>query len=193
MKIITIDREFGAGGHTVGWAVAKRLGVEFYDRDIIKEASRASGVDPSLIDQQEESMTAASAFIKAINPVSYDDKDLIFTHESKAIVKLAGQGPCVILGRCATAILQDAGFDVLSVFLHADEEHRIAAAGKILGLDDPAAIRHKMRKRDAARRAWTSCYSDQEWGDVQCYDLALDTGTLGMDACVDIVCLAAQE
>lgn len=192
MKIITIDREFGAGGHSVGRKVAERLGIEFYDRDIIKEAALSGGIDADLIAAEEERVSRMGAFIRAISPASYDDKDVIFDHESKAIIKLAQLGPCVILGRCGTAILREAGIETLSVFLHADEENRVKHAGELTGLTDRNDIVHAMRKRDVARRSYAACYTDYHWGDAKEYDLSLDTGTLGYDTCADIVCLAAR-
>ena len=82
MRVITIDREFGAGGHSVGRAVAKRLGIEFYDRDIIDETAKGSGFSPKQVEEQEESVSRADAFFRAISPVSYDAKETIFTYES---------------------------------------------------------------------------------------------------------------
>jgi shikimate kinase len=193
MKIITIDREFGAGGHTVGRAVARQLGIEFYDRDIITEAAVASGVDPEVIDRDDESVSRTESFIRAINPMLYDDKDTIFSYESRAIVKLASQGPCVVLGRCGNAILEDAGFDVFPVFLHANEESRVEAAGKILGITDRATILRQMRKKDVARRAYAACYSDRVWGDPHRYALTLDTGILGAQTCADVICQAVRD
>ncbi len=192
MKIITIDREFGAGGHSVGRSVAKTLGIEFYDRDIIKEAALSGGFDAGLVEAEEERVSRMDAFIRAISPMAYDDKDVIFDHESKAIVKLAQRGPCVILGRCGAAVLAEAGIETLSVFLHADQEHRVKHAGELTGLTERADILRAMRKRDVARRSYAACYTDRHWGDAKEYTLSLDTGELGYDACAEIICLAAR-
>ena len=113
MKVITIDREFGAGGHTIGREVAERLGIEFYDRDIIAKAAAAGGLDPAHVEAEEETISKTHAFISAISPNSYDAKDAIFAHERAVVVELAAQGPCVILGRCANAILREEGVQVL--------------------------------------------------------------------------------
>lgn len=191
MLTITIDREFGAGGHSIGRKVAERLGIEFYDKDIIKEAAKSGGIDADLITAEEERVSRMDAFIRAISPRSYDDKDVIFDHESRAVVKLAQKQPCVILGRCATAVLRQAGMSALSVFLHADEEARVKHAGELLGLADHDAIVHAMRKRDISRRSYVASYTDSHWGDAKEYTMCLDTGTLGYDRCVDIICLAA--
>lgn len=192
MLIITIDREFGAGGHSIGRKVADRLGIEFYDKDIIREAARSGGIDADLITAEEERVSRMDAFIRAISPRSYDDKDVIFDHESRAIVTLARRQPCVILGRCATAVLREAGIGALSVFLHADEEARVPHAGELLGLTDHDAVVHAMRKRDIARRSYVASYTSSHWGDAKEYTLALDTGALGYDLCVDLICSAAK-
>lgn len=193
MKVVTIDREFGAGGHTVGREVAKRLGIEFYDRDIIALAAKTGGIDPSNIEAEEEVISRTDAFIHAINPTGYDAKDTIFRHESQAIVQFANMGPCVILGRCANAILDDAGIEHVSVFLHADTEHRMASVGKILGISDPAAIKKAMRKRDVARHAYYEAFTGKQWGAIREYTLSLDTGVLGFQKCAEIVCSVAGE
>ena len=192
MKVITIDREFGAGGHTIGREVAKRLGIEFYDRDIIAKAARSGGLDPAHVEAKEETLSKTEAFISAISPMSYDDKDVIFAHESASIVELAAQGPCVILGRCANAVLREQGVETLSVFLHADPERRMASVSKIIGTDDPAAVRRAIRKKDTARRAYYQAYTDGQWGNVHECDISLDTGKLGAETCVRIILDAAQ-
>ena len=192
MKVITIDREFGAGGHTIGWEVAKRLGIEFYDRDIIAKAALSGGLDPADIEAEEEVISKTQAFINAINPVSYDAKDTVFAHESAAIIGFAQQGPCIILGRCANAILRQEGIEVLSVFLHADPQHRMKSVGKILNTTDEAVIAKAIRKKDIARKAYYQAYTDGQWGTVGEYTLSLDTGALSYETCVQIICDAAQ-
>ena len=107
MRIITLSREYGAGGHSVGQRVAAELGIEFYDRDIIRNSAEELGIDPGLLEAEEEAITRTEAFIRSINPISYDRKDSIFGAESSVILKLAAKGPCLILGRCADAVLRD--------------------------------------------------------------------------------------
>ena len=192
MKVITIDREFGACGHTIGREVAKRLGIEFYDRDIIAKAAAAGGLDPAHVEAEEETISKTHAFISAISPNSYDAKDAIFAHERAVVVELAAQGPCVILGRCANAILREESVQVLSVFLFADPELRMASVGKILGTDDAPAILRAIRKKDTARKAYYHAYTEGEWGNVHECTMSLDTGALGYETCVQIICDAAQ-
>ena len=193
MKVITIEREYGAGGHTIGRAVAQRLGVEFYDRDIISQAAKASGLESDQVEKEEESLSKMSSFIRAITPDAFDIKDTIFEYESGVVLAFAKKEPCVILGRCAGAILTDEGVEHLSVFLRASEESRIPRAKELLNTDDDAAARRTLRKVDAARTAYYSCYIGRKWDDSAEYQLILDTGALSTEACVDIICRAAQE
>lgn len=193
MNVITISREFGAGGHTIGLAVAKRLGIEFYDRDIILNAAKASGLDFDQIVEEEEKISKADAFFRAINPVSYDIKDTVFDYERAIILEFARKEPCVILGRCGDAILDDAGIPHTSVFLHADEDDRMKRASELIGSTDPDTIRRAIRKRDALRRAHYSYYAGRKWGDVEFFDIALNSGTLGYDCCIDIICRAVAD
>lgn len=193
MKVITIDREFGAGGHSVGRAVAAKLGIEFYDRDIIKEAAATSGVTPEQLEREEETLSGGTSFINAIIPMAYDVKDVVYKNESEIIRQFAAQGPCVILGRCGSAVLRDAGVETLDVFLFGEPKDRMARAGELMGLTDPDDILSGMNKRDKRRKAYFEYYTDRSWGVCGEYDLCLNTGTLGFDFCVDLICKAALE
>jgi cytidylate kinase len=127
-KIITISREYGAGGHSIGTQVAKELGIPFYDRDIVRETAKASGFDIELIEREGESESFADSILKNLFtvPGSYynDTREAIYEVQKAIILRLAKQGPCVILGRCADHILKEAGIDAINVFIHANELHR---------------------------------------------------------------------
>ena len=111
-KIITISREFGAGGHTIGKRVAQELGIEFYDRDVVRETAKASGFDPELIENEGEDVSRADSILKTICSASslqfHDTQEVIHDVQQAIIVQLAKKGPCVILGRCADEILRAA-------------------------------------------------------------------------------------
>ena len=192
MKVITIDREFGAGGHSVGRAVAARLGLEIYDKDIIAEAARESGIASEEMAKEEERLSSGASFINHIIPVSYDVKDVVFEAESKVILDLAAKGPCIILGRCGNAILQDAGVEALDVFLYAEREARVKRAGELLGLEDEDDILTAIKKKDKERRGYYEYYTDHVWGACEEYDLCLNTGYFSFEQCVDMICAAAQ-
>lgn len=192
MKIITLSREYGAGGHTIGKTVAEKLGIEIYDKDIIRETAKASGLDESFIADKEETLSKGDSFLRSITPISYEQKDVIFEIEKEVILKLAAKGPCVIIGRCADVILREAGFDTLDVFLYANEEKRAARVGELIGTKNPAAIKKAMKNVDYSRHAYYKYYTDKQWGDFNNYNLMLDTGSLGTDLCIELICAAAK-
>ncbi len=193
MKIITLSREYGAGGHSIGTEVAKRLNIEFYDKDIIAGVARESGIDENLIASKGEEISVAESIIRAITPISYDQKDSIFEAEKSVIVDIAKKGPCVILGRCADIVLKEAGLETLNVFLYADADSRIKRVGELLGTTDEALIRKAIRKTDHDRHSYYTYFTYQKWGDYKNYNLMLDTGALGYEKCIDIICQAARK
>ena len=193
MKVITISREYGAGGHSIGTKVAKKLGIEFYDKDIIKETAQALGMSPEKIAASDEQITKGDSFIRAITPISFDYKDTIFNYEKDFIIKTASMGPCVILGRCAGEILKEQNIDCLNVYLFADTAHLTKRIGEILGTDDPGTISKEMKKQSASREAYFTYYTGKHLNDAKNWHIALDTGILGYDACVELICKAAGE
>ena len=193
MRIITLCREYGAGGHSVGQRVAAELGIEFYDKDIIRGSAEELGIDPAQLEAEEEAITKKDAILRSITPISYDQKDAMYGAESDVSLKLAAKGPCLILGRCADAVLRAAGIPSLDVFLFADEEHRAARVGELIGNKDEAVIRRTMKKTDQARHAYYHHYTGKTWGDLRNFHLSLDSGMLGYDTCVRIICQAARD
>lgn len=191
--IITISREYGAGGHTIGKAVAKELGIEIYDRDIIKAAVSESGLDMAEVEKAEEEITRSGMFWRMISPAAYVDQPYyIHSIEQRIILEFAMKGPCVILGRCADDTLEKAGIPSLNVFLHASDIHRAVRVGELIDSKDPSEIQKKMKRTDAARRAYYEQFTGKQWGDSHNYTLCLDTGVLGYDACIKMICEAAK-
>lgn len=192
--IITISREYGAGGHSIGKAVAKELGVEFYDRDIIKAAAEESGEKLPDVERAEEELSRAGVLMRIIAPNSYRDlHDNIHTIEHSIIVDMAAKGSCVILGRCADDIMEKANIPSLNVFLYASDIHRAARVRELIGSDNPTEIQKKMKKTDAARRTFYEEFTGKRWGDARNYNLSLDTGILGYETCIQIICDAARK
>ena len=192
--IITINRDVGAGGHTVGQRVAKELGIEFYDRDIIKAAVKESGMDAEEVAQVDEEIDRASLFLRMISPAAYvDQHNSIHNIEVRFIVERALQEPCVILGRCADDILEKAGIPSLNVFLHASTIHRASRVSELIGSKDPTVIQKKMQKMEAARRVYYEQFTGKKWGDSRNYTLSLDTGFLGYDLSVQMIVEAARN
>lgn len=192
--IITISREYGSGGHSIGQRVAKELGIEFYDRDIIKEAVAKSGLAAEEVERVEEEITKTDMFLRMIAPSTYIDQlEFVSGIEHQIILELAQKGPCVILGRCADDIMAKAGIPSLNVFLYADVIHRAARVGQLIGSTNPSEIQKKMQKTDAARRSYYQQFTGKHWGESRNYTLSLDTGALGYDACVKLICEAARS
>ena len=193
--IITISREYGAGGHSIGKSVAKELVIEFYDRDIIKATVKESGLDIEEVEKAEEEITRTGIFLRMIAPpAAYSDQQYyIRTIEQHVIVDLALKGPCVILGRCADDIMEKAGIPSLNVFLYASDIHRAVRVSELIGSTNPNEIQKKMQRTDAARRAFYEHFTGKRWGDTRNYTLALDTGVLGYDICIELICEAAKK
>ena len=192
--VITISREYGSGGHSIGQRVAKELGIEFYDRDIIKATVAQSGLDTEEIERLEEEITRSELFFRMITPAGYmDPHDAVSDIERHVILELAQKGPCVILGRCADDIMAKAGIPSLNVFLYAGLLHRAARVSKLIGSENPTEIQRKIQKTDAARRSFYQQYTGKRWGDSRNFTLSLDTGVLGYDTCVKLICEAARS
>lgn len=193
MSIITISREYGAGGHSIGRQVARELGIEIYDRDIIRSAARDSGLDAGVIEREEEEISRADAFWRMITPAAYvDRREAIHEIERRVILMLAQKGDCVILGRCADVILNEANVECLNVFIYADDIHRAARVSELIGSKNPTDIQKAMKRTDSARRSYYQQFTTRRWGDSHNYNLCLDSGLLGYQTCIQLICDAAR-
>ncbi|MBR1822348.1 MAG: cytidylate kinase-like family protein [Clostridia bacterium] len=192
--IITISREYGAGGTSIGKRVAQELGIEIYDRDIIRSTVLQTGLDAGVIEHEEEEISRGDAFLRMITPAAYfDRREAIREIERKVILDFARKGSCVLLGRCADIILEEADIDCLKVFLYADVLHRATRVGEIIGSKNPSDIQKAMKKTDHARRSFYQQFTGRRWGDCANYNLMLDSGALGYDTCAKLICEAARS
>lgn len=187
-KIITISREFGSGGRTIGRQVAEKLGVSFYDKELIEQVAAKSGLAEKFIEEQGEYSPAqnrfAYAFVgRSINGMSVDD--YLWSVQRKIILEIAERGSCVIVGRCADYILRDRE-DVLNVFVHADKQKRAERIVKLYGESSKAPEKRLMEK-DKKRAINYKYYTEQEWGKAKNYHLSLDSGEFGIEKCVEII------
>ena len=193
MHIITISREYGAGGHSIGKRVAEEQGIEIYDKDIIRNTVRDSGLDAGVVEREEEEISRADAIWRWITPAAYTDRrEAIHEIERKVILMLAHKGPCVILGRCADDILEEASVESLNVFIYADDIHRAARIGELIGSTNPSEIQKAMKRTDQARHNYYQQFTGKRLGEARNYSLSLDSGLLGYDTCVKIICDAAR-
>ncbi len=187
-KVITISREFGSGGRTVGKLVAEKLGIPCYDQEIIQKIAEESGYCKDFVAEHSEHAAYGNWLSNAFAFRDYygnSIQDKIWFAQLKTIVELANKGPCVIVGRCADFILAETA-DCLKVFIHADEKSRAKRIVEQYGESNQAPER-RLRDKDKRRAAYYQMYTDKKWGDVKNYDVSLSTSALGIETCVDIV------
>jgi cytidylate kinase len=187
-RIITISREFGSGGRTIGRQTAMRLNIPCYDAELIEKITQESGFSKDYIQEQGEYAASGNWLANAFsgrdrNGHSYQDD--LWAIQQKVILELAAKGPCVIVGRCADYILRDQA-DCLRVFIHADMAARAKRIVEQYGerTDSPE---QRLRDKDKRRAAYYQIYTDTKWGDVGNYDITLNSGVLGIDKCVELL------
>ena len=194
-SVITIGRQYGSGGRVIGAELAKRLEIPYYDKEILTEAARDSGICTELFEQHDEKPTRSLLFSLVTGAQmmgsdmgsSYMGMPLnhkIFLAQFDAIRRIASEGPCVIVGRCADYVLRDQA-NAVSVFLKADLATRVARA--IERGADPMKAEDIVKRYDRQRASYYNYYSTATWGDVNNYDLCLDTGKLGVNGTVELL------
>ena len=187
-RIITISREFGSGGRTVGKQVAQKLNIPCYDQELIEKIAEESGFAPAYIKEQGEYAVRAGWLSNALagrfsNGLTTQDQ--LWLLQRKVILELAEKGPCVIVGRCADYILRNEA-DCLTAFIHADMEKRGQRIVEIYGEREESPEK-RLRDKDKRRAAYHRFYTNMKWGHAQNYHLTLDSGVIGIDKCVDII------
>ncbi len=185
-RIITISREFGSGGRTIGKKVADKLGIPCYDSELIEKLAQESGFTKDYIKEAGEYTPGgflASAFSnRAFGPTN---EDILWEMQCRIITELAEKESCVIVGRCADCVLQDKA-DCLKVFIHADMAFRAERIVKVYG-EREESPEQRLRDKDKRRAAYHRFYTNMKWGYAENYHLTLDSGALGIDRCVDII------
>ena len=187
-KIITISREFGSGGRFIGEETAKKLGIAFYDREIIAKVADDLGLSEKYVADRGEYAPSKNIFSYAfigrdINGNSIADQ--IYSYQQKIIKQLAAKEPCVIVGRSADYILSGRD-DVLNVFIQGNKADKIVRIKEIYSKSDDEAA--KMIKDTDKKRSVNYRYcTDQEWGSRKNYDIVLNSSTLGYDNCIDVI------
>ena len=185
-RIITISREFGSGGRTIGKKVAEKLGIPCYDAELIHKIAQQSGFSENYIKDAGEYTPGgflSSAFTsRAFGPTN---EDYLWKVQYQIITELADKGPCVIVGRCADYILKDKA-DCLNVFIHADMQYRAERIVREYG-EREESPEQRLRDKDKRRAAYHRFYTNMKWGHAQNYHLCLDSGVLGIDKCVEVI------
>ena len=191
-KIITISREFGSGGRTVGHAVADQLGIPFYDKELVEQIALESGFAPKFIEEHGEHAPGKSLFSYAfahqgipgaMNGLS--TADFLWNIQCSVILQLAEQGPCVIVGRNADYILKDRK-DCLHAFIHADMDFRADRIVRLYG-ESEKSPEARLQEKDKRRRVNYQHYTGRTWGQAQNYDICLNTSVLGIERCTEIL------
>lgn len=193
--VITIARQYGSGGKTIGEMLAAKLGIEYYDKDLIYLASEESGINADLFMKADEKIKN-SALFRAISKVKpykgelitpdsddFTSADNLFNYQAKIIKELASENSCVIIGRCADYVLRD--FDnVLSVFVHAPKDFCMKKAAEKHSMSE-SDLEKFIAKTDKGRADYYKYHTGREWTDARNYDLCLDSSKLGFERCVD--------
>ncbi len=187
-RIITISREFGSGGRFIGEEVAKKLGIAYYDKNIINEIAEKSGLSPEYIQENAELSPKKGLFAYAFAGRDITGKsveDLVYEAQRKVILELAEKESCVIIGRNADYILKDRD-DVLNVFIHGDAPEKIQRITRLYNVEEQKAVK-MMVDIDKRRMANYNFYTNQKWGKASNYTLCLNSSKLGYDRCEKII------
>jgi cytidylate kinase len=187
-RIITISREFGSGGRTIAKTLAERLGLTYYDKELVKQVAIETGLDQQFVSDESDYAPSKSVF-------SYNFQegmlgglcaaDILWDVQRKVILQLADKEPCVIVGRNADYILKDRA-DCLRVFIHADTAFRAERIVRLYG-ETEKTPEERLKDKDAKRRINYKHFTEKEWGMSQNYHISLNSGVIGIDKCVDII------
>ena len=197
-KIITISREFGSGGRTVGHMVAEKLGIPFYDKELVDQIALESGFAPKFVEENGEHSPGSSLFSYAFAPQGVpgvmnglSTADFLWNIQCSVILQLAEKGPCVIVGRNADYILKE--YDhCLRVFVHADRSWRLLRMRTEMPDTPLSVLESDMDTADRARRAYCEKMTGRTYGDCRNYDLTLCTSSLGMEKAYQLLKEAAE-
>ncbi len=186
-RIITISREFGAAGGTIGYALAQKLGYEYYDKELILKAARASNIDPESVMRWDERVSVNFGFAQSL--FDFYNKPLsekLYAVQEKVIREIGEKGNCVIVGRNANTILKEYE-NSLHVFIHANPYWRMEHMKTKMPDATEAKISEEIHTIDRARKKYCAYYTNTEFGVADSYDICLNSSTLGIDTCVNIL------
>ena len=196
-SIITISREFGSGGRAIGKMVAERLGYKFFDAEIIDEVVKSSGISKEIVEKYDEYATYKNSLLYTIAVNSGGDSynrlsvaNRVQIAQNEVIKRIAEEGKCVIIGRGADYILRERD-DCLHVFIRADIGFRAKRVTDIYG-DSGKRIESVLEDKDTRRRVFYRSFTMREWGVIENYNLVLDSGTIGIENCADVICNVAS-
>lgn len=195
--IITIGRQFGSGGHEIGEKLAQHFGIKFYDKELLSRAAKESGFCEEMMHSHDERPTNSflynlvmDTYSFGYNSSSFVDMPIshkVFLAQFDTIKKIASEGPCVIVGRCADYALNDYQ-NCLHVFIHADEASKIKRImNKYSDITSEQKAKEMMNKKDKSRQSYYNYYSSKKWGRADSYDLSINSGVLGVEGTVKLL------
>jgi len=193
-KIITIGRQFGSGGKQIGEALAEKMNIPFYDKELLKEAAKDSGICEEIFDSFDEKPTNSFLYSLVMDPYSLgfgSSTELPLNHKVflaafDTIKNLAEKdGSCVFVGRCADYALRDMD-NVVNVFLYADMDDRVARIAKKYNISESKA-KDMIKKEDKARASYYNYYTSKRWGEMKGYDICINTSKYGIDKTIDLL------
>ena len=187
-RIITISREFGSGGRFIGEEVAKKLGIAYYDKNVINEIAEKSGLSPEYIQENAELSPKKGMFAYALagrDITGRSVEDMVHEAQRKVILELAEKAPYVIIGRNADYILKDRD-DVLNVFIHGNMPEKTQRIIRLYNVDEKKAVK-MMADTDKRRMTNYNFYTEHKWGKASNYTLCLNSSQLGYDRCEKII------
>ena len=193
-RIITISREFGSGGRFIGEKVAKKLGIAYYDKNIISQIAEESGLSPEYIQESAELSPKKGLFAYAFAGRDITGKsieDIVYEAQRKVILELAEKESCVMVGRNADFILQDRD-DVLNVFIHGNMPEKTKRISRLYNVSEQEAVK-MMADVDKRRMINYNFYTEQRWGKASNYTLCLNSSQLGYERCEEIIMECVEE
>ena len=189
-SVITISRQYGSGGRFVARKLAEKLGIPFYDNEIITMAAKESGYAENLFEKAEQVSThsllySLSMFGTAAGVYGLPLSDKVFLIQSDIIKECAAKGPCIIVGRCSDYVLKEQS-NLINFFLYSDLDSRVKRVQKYYD-NDAKDIREDIERRDKKRATYYNYYTTQRWGATENYHLSIHPDAVGIDGCVDIL------
>ncbi len=199
--IITIGRQFGSGGHEIGEKLAKKLNIPFYDKELLTRAAKESGFCEEMLETHDERPTNSflynlvmDTYSFGYNSSSFVDMPIshkVFLAQFDTIKRIASEGACVIVGRCADYALAEYQ-NCVHIFIHGDEEHKVKRIMKKYDMTEQKA-KDMINKKDKQRQSYYNYYSSKKWGRSDTYDLSINSGKLGIDGTVNLLAQYVQD
>ena len=189
-RIITIGREFGSGGRTIAKMTGEKLGIKVYDNELLIKIAKESGLAQAYVAEKSENLTLSDLIGRSLSGFgTYNQvlvEDNLWKMQSEVSLDLAKKETCIIVGRCADYILKDKA-DCLKIFVYASLEERINRIVSVYGESDVAPEK-RLKDKDKRRSLFYNYFTDMKWGNPHNYDICLNSGILGFEKCVDIIC-----